>query len=67
MNLYTLFFIILYFLEIIPIYLTDNKENCNLKIFITLIVQAICLYELKKSDDKLIKLKNNIITYQKQI
>lgn len=67
MNLFTLFFIILYFLEIITIYLTDNKENYNIKIFITLIVQAICLYELKKSDNKLIKLKNNIITYRKQV
>ena len=64
MNLITLFYIIVYFAEIFIILFSNNNENYNLKIFITLIVQAICLYELKKSDDNLKKLKSKITTYQ---
>ena len=64
MNLMTLFYIIIYFAEIFIILFSNNDENYNLKIFMTLIVQTICLYELKKSDDNLKKLKSKITTYQ---
>ena len=60
----TLFYIIIYFAEIFIILFSNNDENYNLKIFMTLIVQTICLYELKKSDDNLKKLKSKITTYQ---
>ncbi len=55
MKLSTLFFAIIILLEFITIYLIDNPENYNPKIFITLVIQIICLYELKKSDDKIMK------------
>ena len=53
MKFLTLVFITIFFLEILIIYTIDNPENNNLKIFFTLIVQGICIYELIKSDERL--------------
>ena len=65
MKFVTLLFIIVYILEIFIIYASNNPENYNFKIFITLIVQAIGIYELKKSDDKIEKHENLIKKYNR--
>lgn len=53
MKFLTLVFITIFFLEILIIYTINNPENYNLKIFVTLIVQGICIYELIKSNERL--------------
>lgn len=57
MNVVTMMFTIVLLAEIIIIYLIDNPENYNFKIFTLLLLQGVCIYKLEKSYEKIIKLE----------